>query len=127
MNRRKSMQFLGAGLGLACIPALAQAAKEKGWFGFAVSVDVEGFSLNPTLRTATIESVVPSSPASIAGLLVGDQIVEAQGVTVAGAKAEALKIAVQRAVGETLKLTIKRGTSAPWVAVLTAVARPAGF
>ena len=124
MNRRAALKFLGPGL--ACFPALARSIKEKGWFGFAVSVDVEGFSLNPTLRTAKIESVVPSSPANIAGLLVGDLIVEAQGVTVAGAKAEALKAAVQRAVGETLQLTIKRGSSAPWVVVLTAVATPAG-
>ena len=126
MNRRNALQFFGIGLGLACIPALARAAKEKGWFGFAVSVDVEGFSLNPTLRTAKIESVVPSSPADSAGLLAGDLIVEAQGVTVAGAKAEALKAAVQRAVGETLQLTIKRDSSAPWVVALTAVANPAG-
>jgi S1-C subfamily serine protease len=126
MNRRSALQFLGLALGLACIPALARPAKEKGWFGFAVSVDVEGFSLNPTLRTAKIETVVPSSPADIGGLLAGDLIVEAQGVTVAGAKAEALKVAVQRAVGETLQLTIKRGSSAPRVVVLTAIAKPVG-
>lgn len=126
MNRRNSLRLLGIGLGLACVPALAQTGREKGWFGFAVSVDVERFSLNPTLRTATIESVVPSSPAHIAGLRVGDLIVEAQGVTVAGAKAEALKLAVQRAIGETLQLTIKRGASAPQVVVLTAVAKPTG-
>lgn len=124
MNRRRALQFLG--LGLACIPALARPTKEKGWFGFAVSVDVEGFSLNPTLRTAKIETVIPSSPADIAGLLPGDLIVEAQGVTVAGAKAEVLKTAVQRAVGEQLQLKIQRGSSAARVVVLTAVAKPPG-
>jgi S1-C subfamily serine protease len=126
MNRRSALQLFGLGLGLACVPALARPTKEKGWFGFAVSVDVEGFSLNPTLRTAKIESVVPTSPADIGGLLVGDLIVEAQGITVAGAKADTLKIAVQRAVGETLQMTVKRGSSAPRVVVLTAIAKPLG-
>ena len=126
MKRRKALQCLGLGVGIACIPALARSTREKGWFGFAVSVDVEGFSLDPTLRTAKIDNVVPSSPAEIAGLLAGDLIVEAQGVTVAGAKAEVLKKAVQRAVGETLQLTIKSGSSAARVVVLTAVAKPAG-
>jgi hypothetical protein len=53
-------------------------------------------------------------------------IVEAQGITVAGAKADTLKVAVQRAVGETLQMTIKRGSSAPRVVVLTAIAKPVG-
>jgi S1-C subfamily serine protease len=126
MNRRSALQLLSLGLGLACVPALARPTKDKGWFGFAVSVDVEGFSLNPTVRTAKIDSVVPTSPADIGGLLVGDLIVEAQGITVAGAKADTLKVAVQRAVGETLQMTIKRGSSAPRVVVLTAIAKPVG-
>jgi len=137
MNRRSALLSfalglrlalgLGVGLGLACVPALARPAKQKGWFGIAVSVDVEGFSLNPTLRTAKIETVVPSSPADIGGLLAGDLTVEAQGITVAGAKADTLEVAVQRAVGETLQLTIKRGSSAPRVVVLTAIAKPVGL
>jgi S1-C subfamily serine protease len=126
MNRRSALQLLSLGLGLACVPALARPTKDKGWFGFAVSLDVEGFSLNPTVRTAKIDSVVPTSPADIGGLLVGDLIVEAQGITVAGAKADTLKVAVQRAVGETLQMTIKRGSSAPRVVVLTAIAKPVG-
>ena len=124
MNRRSAL--LSFALAIACVPAPARAAKEKGWFGFTVSVDVDGFSLNPKLRTAKIESVVPSSPADIGGLHAGDLIVEAQGITVAGAKADTLKAAVQRAVGEKLQLTIKRGSSAPRVVALTAIARPAG-
>ncbi|AUI91039.1 PDZ domain-containing protein [Xanthomonas oryzae] len=67
-------------------------------------MESEGFSLNPTLTSVTIDAVKPASPAATAGLQVGDAIMSAQGIAVAGSKADALKQAVNRKVGETLRL-----------------------
>ena len=109
MNRLSAL-ILVVYIATACfLPAWA--AGEKGWFGFSVSVDAEGFSFNPTLRAIKIQEVVPSSPAAAAGLASGDFVIEVQGITVAGAKADALKAAMQKAVGETLRLRVKRGSS----------------
>ena len=54
-------------------------AADKGYFGFAISVDAEGFSLNPVLKTVSIEKVTPGSPAEAAGLTKGDQFIEVEG------------------------------------------------
>jgi C-terminal processing protease CtpA/Prc len=109
---------LGLLLGLPAWPG------EKGWFGLAINVDVEAFSLNPTLRTVKIESVVPSSPAASAGLASGDIVLQVQGIAIAGAKADVLKNAMQKSVGEKLQLKFQRGSEAPREAVLVAAPRP---
>lgn len=103
---------------------LAQAAGEKGWFGLSFAVESEGFSFNPTLTSVTIDSVKPASPAAAAGLQVGDAIVAAQGIPVAGSKADVLKAAVDRKVGESLRFMIVRGTAKPREVTLVAARRP---
>lgn len=103
---------------------LAQAAEEKGWFGLSFAVESEGFSFNPTLTSVTIDSVKPASPAAAAGLQVGDAIVAAQGIPVAGSKADVLKTAVDRKVGESLRFMIVRGTAKPREVTLVAARRP---
>ncbi|RBD95611.1 serine protease, partial [Xanthomonas oryzae pv. oryzae] len=65
-------------------------------------MESEGFSLNPTLTSVTIDSVKPAAATATAGLQVGDAIVSAQGIAVAGSKADVLKQAFNRKVGETL-------------------------
>lgn len=99
-------------------------AAEKGWFGLGVSVEVEGFSFNPTLQAITIAKVIPSSPAAAAGLVSGDQIIEIQGHTVPGAKAKEVKAAMQQTVGASLRLKVKHGTAEPKAVTLIAVAKP---
>ena len=104
----------------------APAADEKGWFGMAVSVDAEGISFNPAIRSITVVTVVASSPAGSAGMFAGDAIVEAEGIIVAGAKASVLKAAMQKKVGDALHLKIRRGTAAPRELTLVAVSKPPG-
>ncbi|WP_243391109.1 PDZ domain-containing protein [Xanthomonas prunicola] len=87
-------------------------------------MESEGFSFNPTLTSVTIDSVKPASPAATAGLQVGDAIVAAQGITVAGGKADVFKQAVNRKVGETLRLVIVRGAAKPREVTLVAARRP---
>lgn len=102
----------------------AQSADDKGWFGLSFAVESEGFSLNPTLTSVMIDSVKPASPAATAGLQVGDAIVSAQGIAVAGRKADVSKQAVNRKVGETLRLVIVRGAAKPREVTLVAARRP---
>ena len=99
-------------------------AGEKGWFGFAMAIDLEGAPLDPKLRTIKVESIVPSSPAAFAGLTPGDLVLEIEGITVAGANAATVKAAMQRSVGESLHLKIKHGADAPRDVVLTAAPKP---
>ena len=108
---------------VSLLPVPLQAA-EKGWFGFALAIDAEGFSLNPKLRSVKIEKVFPNSPAAKAGLAAGDNILEMEGIVVAGTQANALKAATQKAVGETLRLKIQRGADAPHEISLVAAAKP---
>jgi S1-C subfamily serine protease len=106
--------------------SVAALGTEKGWFGFAVSVDAEGVSLNPTLRSITVQKVFASSPAALAGLAAGDVVLEVQGIVVTGAKADVLKAALQKSAGETLHLKIRRGTGDPRELSMVAVQKPAG-
>ena len=62
----------------------ARGEDSNGFFGLAIAIDVEGFFLNPILRTLTIEKVEPSSPAAHAGIAPGDQILEMEGRVIAG-------------------------------------------
>jgi C-terminal processing protease CtpA/Prc len=123
MNRRSALILVVDFAASFCLPAWA--AGEKGWFGFSVSVDADGFSFNPTLRAIKIQEVVPTSPAAAAGLASGDFVIEVQGIPVAGAKADTLKAAMQKAVGETLHLRVKRGSSeAQEVSLVAAIKSP---
>ncbi|WP_081422588.1 PDZ domain-containing protein [Xanthomonas cannabis] len=106
------------------ISGAVQAAEEKGWFGLSFAVESEGFSFNPTLTSVKIDGIKPASPAAAAGLQVGDAIVSAQGVPVAGSKADVLKAAVTRKVGETLRFVIVRGAAKPREVTLVAARRP---
>ena len=107
-----------------CLSALPLHAAEKGWFGFALSIDAEGISLNPKLRTIKIEKVFPGSPAAKAGLAPGDNILEMEGIVVAGARANALKTAAQKSVGETLRVKFQRRGEEPHYVSLVAAAKP---
>jgi C-terminal processing protease CtpA/Prc len=104
----------------------AALAAEKGWFGFAIAVDAEGLSLNPTLRSITVQKIFASSPAALAGLASGDSVVEVEGIVVAGTKADVLKAALQKSVGETLHLKIRRGAAAVREVSMVAEHEPRG-
>ncbi len=84
-------------------------AAERGTFGFEVSVNADGI-LSPTLIWAKIAKIKPASPAEKAGMKVGDEIVEVEGHTVAGAKASLITPLMKKDVGQILNLKVKRGT-----------------
>jgi C-terminal processing protease CtpA/Prc len=93
---------------LTLVPA--SHASEKGYLGLAIAVDGEGFFLNPTLKTVTVQKVTPNSPAARAGIEVGDQIMEIEGKKVIGAKANDLKPYMEREAGAQLRMVIKKAS-----------------
>jgi C-terminal processing protease CtpA/Prc len=100
------------------------AAGEKGWFGFGVKVAGEGFFLNPTVRSITIESIAPNSPAAGQHIGVGDEIIQVENTEVPGRKASELKPLMQKQVGETVRLRLKRPTGETYSVTLTAAKAP---
>jgi S1-C subfamily serine protease len=120
-RRRGALFFLA--LSLLSVAALGA---EKGWFGLAVSADVEGVSFDPILRSVTVQKVFASSPAALVGLVAGDVVLEIQGIVVSGAKADVLRTAMQKSVGETLHLKIRRSTGDTTELSMVAVQKPAG-
>lgn len=106
MNRRLVMRVLA--LVLLAAGSLTALAGERGDFGFIVHVETEGFFLDPTLRTITVEKVHPQSPAARNGVLVGDQVIEVEGLSVDGRKAKDIAPLVEKSVGESLHLRLKR-------------------
>ncbi|WP_028453549.1 PDZ domain-containing protein [Chitinilyticum aquatile] len=108
------------------LPGVGLAA-ENAWFGFDVSAETEGVNiLNPTVRSLTIEGIDRDSPAAARGLQKGDQIIEVQGIRVAGSKASALEDAVPAKPGLPLHLKIRRGSTPPFAVTLIGVAEPGG-
>jgi C-terminal processing protease CtpA/Prc len=93
---------------LAC--HISAIAGEKGYLGVALSVEGEGFFLNPTLKSIKIEKVTPNSPAARAGIEAGDFLVEIEGKKIAGAKANELKPYLEREVGQRVHLAVKKNS-----------------
>ncbi|AVQ06615.1 TPA: PDZ domain-containing protein [Xanthomonas vasicola pv. zeae] len=121
MNRRTLMQLLLSATWectAPCRPPMTRLVRPEFRGGS------EGLSFNPTLTSVTIDSVKLASPAATAGLQVGDAIVSAQGITVAGSKADVLKQAVNRKVGQTLLFVIVRGAAQPREVTRVAARRP---
>lgn len=104
----------------------ARAADDKAWFGFAVSVETEGVSFNPTLRSVRIEKLASSSPAERAGVAPGDAVVSLDGIVVAGAKANELKAVMKKSVGGTVRIEIERADAEAHEVELVATTEPPG-
>ena len=115
-HRRKVLLSV---LSLSLVPALAE--EPKGTFGFTASVDTDGV-FNPTLKSVLIRSVQPGTPAALAGIVVGDSVIEVEGVKVAGANAMALANRMKKKPGETVVLKLQRAGGDTYVVTLTAAA-----
>ena len=88
--------------------ALAAQAAGKPSIGFSLAVETDGF-FSTTLKKVTITAVKPGLPAEKAGLQVGDEIVAADDVPIAGtpgSKLSALMDGVKP--GDHLKLRVHR-------------------
>jgi C-terminal processing protease CtpA/Prc len=119
-----------SGVLMACALTLmlgtATAAEERGTFGVKLNVAGEGFFLNPTLKSVTVESVAPSSPAAGAGIAAGDQIIGADGRAVVGARGRDLQPVLSKRIGESIRLRLRRANGEEYEASMVAVRRPDG-
>jgi len=95
-------------VGLLASVTLSAVAGEKGFLGLMLSVDGDGFFLNPTLKSVKIDQVVPNSPAAKAGIEPGDLVLEIEGKKIAGAKANDMKPHLEKEVGQTVRLAIQK-------------------
>lgn len=120
--RRRELS-LGVPLLLAGVTAYAQAP--RGWFGFLLEIESEGWSLDPVIRSVTIREVLPGSPAAAQRIAAGDRIVAIDGQAVVGRRARELQPHVDKAVGEPVVLRLQRPDGVLSEVRLVAVARPA--
>lgn len=95
-------------------------AGERGYFGFAFSLDAEGAFWNPTIRAAKIAKVSPKSPAALAGIVVGDEVIEVAGKVVAGAKGKDMQAQIEKDIGESVQMKVRHANGE--VATITMVA-----
>ena len=85
----------------------ADAEVRRGRLGFTVYVQVDGSYAKPVLKSVHVQEIEPGSPAEAGGLKVDDQIVQVQGVPLAGANAREVAAMVQVPPGERLQLVVR--------------------
>ena len=95
-------------------------ATERGVIGVSMAIDSEGSFLSPTLRSIKIVMVIPESPAALAGIKAGDEVIEVAGRLVAGAKAREIQALAEKDVGQSLNLKVRHSEGG--VAAITMVA-----
>ena len=118
----KNLSLVGA-LVLYLAAGTSHAA-DKAWYGFRLKVNGSGFALNPVVTSVIVQSIVPDTPAANAHIQIGDEIVEAEGKTVPGARALSLRPLLTKQAGEVLHLRFKRANGETYSAVLTGIKKP---
>lgn len=110
---------------LALFLAFSNAAwaGERGYFGFGLSIDGEGVFWNPTLRAVKIDKVFPQSPAALAGIVPGDEVVEVAGHVVAGAKGKDIQVHIEKDIGQSVQVKVRHANGDMLVATLVATAK----
>jgi len=96
----------------ACAALVATAAHAAGkpMIGISLSVETDGF-FSTTLKKVTITAVKPGAPAEKAGLQVGDEVVAANDIPIAGTPGGKLSDVIDNArPGDHLKLRVHRGS-----------------
>lgn len=110
---------------LALFLALPSAvwAGDRGYFGFSLSLDVEGGFWNPILRSVKIQKVSAQSPAALAGMLAGDEVLEVAGKLVAGAKGKEMQALIEKDIGESVQLKVRHASGETALVSMVAVAK----
>jgi C-terminal processing protease CtpA/Prc len=104
MNSRIAVKAL-----LLCVAAFASHAAHavEAKVGIAITVEGEGFFLNPIVSRIRVKEVEKASLAEAAGIVAGDEIIQIEGRPVAGRRALDLKPYLEFKPGETRSLRIK--------------------
>lgn len=106
------------------ILATPLTAAEKGGFGFRLNVKLGGaksssiFSFR--ISSAVVQAVTPDSPAAMANVSAGDQLVEVGNMVVSGGKGLQLKARLTPPPGTAVSMKFKRPDGEIYAVVLTA-------
>lgn len=123
---RSASLLAAAVMALAAPTGHAADAPPIGYYGLAIQVKTGGgMPWNPTLQSVTISRVAPASPAAQKGIAVGDQVVAADGLTIAGRKARELEPVMRKTVGQALRLVLRHPDGKVYETTLVAVSKPA--
>jgi C-terminal processing protease CtpA/Prc len=95
-----------------------------GWFGMTLNVDAGGNLLRPTVNSAKILNVASNSPAAVAGVSASDEVLEIEGLTIAGGKAKELQAVLAKSVGESLRMRLRHSDGETCTVIMTAVQKP---
>ncbi len=117
--------FLALALAFSAVFTQPAGAAEQGraTYGFKVKVDAASLSLNPVIAAVIVDQVKPGSPAAAAGIVAGDEILQAEGREVPGARADDVKPLMRRNVGDPLVLKLRRADGSVYEAHMIGVAR----
>ena len=96
---------------------VAAQAGGKG-IGFSLQISADGI-FNPKVAKAVVKAVEAGSQAQAAGLAVGDELIQVEGVQVPGAKASELKPHMEFEVGKPKKLVLRRPDGKEYEVTLT--------
>lgn len=107
--------ILGAALVLTAMVAWAAGPP----VGITISVDGNGFFLNPVIDKVMVTQVLTGSLAANAGIVAGDEIVMVEGQTVKGKRALDLKPLMKFEPGETRTLRVTHANGDSFEARLT--------
>jgi len=86
---------------------------------FTVQVYTDGFFLNPNVARIVILEVVPSSQASEAGLVPGDEIIRVEQLVVPGTKARDLEPLMEFKPGVPKRLVLRRSNGTQYEVTFT--------
>lgn len=118
---RIAVFFIAIGLGLS---ATSAHAAEKAWYGFHIKPETSGFPLNPVVESVVIDKIKPGSPAAAKQIAVGDEILEADGKPVPGARALQLLPLVNKRAGDVLHLRLRRPDGRDYSVTVRGIPKP---
>ena len=118
------MNRLVATLALIGAFSVTANAAEKAWYGFHINPETSGFVFNPIVQSIPIDRIAPNSPASAQSIRVGDEIIEADGKPLRGARALELLSLINKQPGDTLRLVLRRPNGEIYRAEMVAVKKP---
>src|ERR1700682_4925415 len=102
------MRRLAATIALLFVASLATARGERAWYGFHVKPETSGFPLNPIVDSVKIDDIKRGSVAETKKIRIGDEILEAEGRTIPGARALSLLFLLKKQPGDWLHLRLRR-------------------
>lgn len=118
---KHTIKLLATGLVIASVAHVAEA-REPGWFGIRYRVATEGL-IARTIISATVVNVAPKSPAASSPIATGDQVLEVEGMPIAGKRAREIEALMSRSAGETLQLRLKHPSGEAYFVILIAAAQ----